>query len=670
MPTPSPPGCAARIARTILRVVFRAQEATVDEVFVIVGLALPIALTFLVGFSQAIISQILVGHIGASALAAAALANMFANAVGNSVILGTASASDTLCSQAFGARSYARVGVITLRGCAVGLMLALPISVAWWNADLLLSAMHQPPEVVEMSRAFIRLLIIGLPAAVLFEAFKRHLTNVGLPLPSLVCTLVGTLTNLLCGYVLVYHTSLGYLGAPIAVSMGGWAMLISLAVYLRNHRFLNRVARTIRGAFRRTPVPSAEGAAAELDTTSLATRAGKGDDGHGGPSVVDWAPLQEPVPSADGTDASGVVVVGVSHGDAAVDSGSGVSLSAAAVPAAAMAAALGAPGVEPAVSAAALAPPDPADSSTPGAPAVSAAAPAPPDPADSSLPRLLTDADDILDATLPTLAEWREAFRGWPEYFALGIPSAAMLFVEWGSYEATSLLAGLLGTVVLATHTVIATTASLSFMPILGFGVAASMRIGQRMGEREPGLAKLAYKVTLSICVAYVLLNGLFIVCVRTVWGRIFTEDPVVLQDIAETLWVLAFYTIFDALQCVCSGALRGLGRPDIAAVANVAGYVVVGLPLAYACAIPGGIGLLGIWLAYVVAVFVVFVLLAIIIARLDWGAESDKAWKRATKGKGKGEGEGTAGTTEEARSGGGGAGAGAGTAGEAADWA
>ena len=89
------------------------------EVRAVATLAAPVAGTYLLSFMLNISSALIVGHVSATALAASALGNMFANATGFSITYGACSAVDTLSSQAFGANNLARVGYISQRGMLV-----------------------------------------------------------------------------------------------------------------------------------------------------------------------------------------------------------------------------------------------------------------------------------------------------------------------------------------------------------------------------------------------------------------------------------------------------------------------------------------------------------------------------------------------------------------------
>ena len=59
---------------------------------------------------------------------------------------------------------------------------------------------------------------------------------------------------------------------------------------------------------------------------------------------------------------------------------------------------------------------------------------------------------------------------------------------------------------------------------------------------------------------------------------------------------IAAAFQLFDGLQVVGAGALRGLGDTKSVQHANVVGYYVLGLPIACALAFWGGLRERGLW--------------------------------------------------------------------------
>jgi MATE family multidrug resistance protein len=92
----------------------------------------------------------------------------------------------------------------------------------------------------------------------------------------------------------------------------------------------------------------------------------------------------------------------------------------------------------------------------------------------------------------------------------------------------------------------------------------------------------------------------------------------------------VALYGLFDGLQCVATGALRGAALQLAAAGINVVSYTVVGLPLAWALAIKAGWGLEGIWWGFCCAVLTAFVLAMLALGSVKWDEKARLAREKA----------------------------------------
>ena len=528
-------------------------EAIRAELLTLTALSWPIVISNLLSFSLAVICQLLVGHVSAAALGAVALATMFSNATGFSVLLGTANACDTLCSQAFGAGNLPRVGLIARRGVAIALASSVGIAALWaFGAGPFFRALGIEPDIADAAQAYVRILIIGLPAQVVVEVFKKPLISCGLSGVAMAISAVGIVPCVALGALLVFQSPLGFRGAALANAISQWLTLAAVVVFARNHRAL-------AAAWYRVVAPADGGAAAGAAVGAASAR----------PALAAASALAETDDSRfSGPDAE------------------------AAVPVAAPVAAPAAP--------AAAAPPAMAD---------------------------------VLDAIFPPLsASFGGVLDGWREYLAIGVPSASMLFVEWGSYECLALLAGRLGPIPLAAHAVLATTATLSFMPFLGFSIATCVRVGQCLGDSRPDGAQLTIRVALLCAVGLFTLNAIAIFAVRSFWGEIFVKDLEVVAVVARMLPFLALYTIFDGLQCVLAGILRGAALAVPAAAINLCAYVF-GIALAAGLADPTGAawGLGGIWFAFCIAVFIASVCMSGVVRWQDWAKLAADASARST---------------------------------------
>ena len=465
--------------------------------------ATPIVASYLLSYGCALVMLMLVGHVSVEALAAVALATMFQNASGVAIIMGTANACDTLCSQAFGAGNAARVGLVARRGVAIALATAVPVAMVWGlGARAFFTALGIERATADAAAAYLRVLIAGLPAFLFVEVLKKPLISVNLPGVAMALSLAPLAASVFFGVILVHGAGLGYLGAAWASVAASWFGAAAFCAFFRNHRAVGAATRA---------------AAAALGGVSLA----------GG-------------------------------GGALLDDAAHATL-------------------------------------------------------DAVFPAAAASFAGVFDAT------------GWREYLAIGVPSAAMLVAEWGSYEALAILAGRLGTAPLAAHSIFASTATLSFMPFLGLSVAACVRVGAALGGGRASAARLTLRVALAGSVALFTANAIVVVAVRGFWGEVFTGDEAVVDVVARGLPIIALYTVFDGTQCVLAGVLRGAALAAPAAAINVIAYLS-GLALAAGLSEGAGWGLTGIWLAFVLAVFVAALLMFLVLQTRDWDGLAARA--------------------------------------------
>lgn len=180
--------------------------------------------------------------------------------------------------------------------------------------------------------------------------------------------------------------------------------------------------------------------------------------------------------------------------------------------------------------------------------------------------------------------------------FRFGYPVAFQLGLEMWTFQIATLWAGRLGDIPLAAHTVAITMASVTFMVPLGVSIAAATRVGNLIGAGEPRDAQRASWVAIGLGACIMMISALFFWLGRNVLPRAFTPDLEVIAAAALILPVAAAFQIFDGIQVVGGGILRGMGQTKPAAAFNLVGYYGLALPLAYWLAFPRGMGLPGIW--------------------------------------------------------------------------
>lgn len=180
--------------------------------------------------------------------------------------------------------------------------------------------------------------------------------------------------------------------------------------------------------------------------------------------------------------------------------------------------------------------------------------------------------------------------------FRLGLPAALQITVEVGVFAAASALAGALTPVAVAAHQIALNLASFMFMIPFGMASAGAVRVGQAVGRGDVRGVQVAGQAALLIGGGFMAGAGLLFVAAPRPLLNLFTHDPGVVTLGVSLLAIAAIFQLFDGLQAVSTGLLRGLGDTRTAMVCHVVGHWVIGLPLGYALCFWQGWGVPGLW--------------------------------------------------------------------------
>lgn len=179
----------------------------------------------------------------------------------------------------------------------------------------------------------------------------------------------------------------------------------------------------------------------------------------------------------------------------------------------------------------------------------------------------------------------------------LGAPAASQILFEIGAFSAATALVAKLGAVPLAGHEIALNCAALTFMVPLGISSAAAVRVGHQLGKQDSAGARRAGWSAILLGLAFMTCSGLVFISFPRPIARLFSPDPVVVAMGAKLLLVAAAFQLFDGLQTVATGALRGAGNTKTPMVANFVAYWLIGLPAGYLLCFRMQWGALGIWI-------------------------------------------------------------------------
>jgi multidrug resistance protein, MATE family len=198
----------------------------------------------------------------------------------------------------------------------------------------------------------------------------------------------------------------------------------------------------------------------------------------------------------------------------------------------------------------------------------------------------------------------------------IGLPVGGQVCLEATAFSVAAMMAGWLGTTAVASHQVVLSLAALAFMVPNGISQGAATRVGNLVGAgNHTGMQRASY-ASLALGIGAMSISAVLFVVFRSGLPRLFTSDASVIAMSATILPVAAAFQLSDGAQGVAGGVLRGLGRPDAAALVNLLGYYAFALPLAYVFGVRGGYGLVGVWLALAAGLTVIAAGLLVWVAR------------------------------------------------------
>lgn len=193
---------------------------------------------------------------------------------------------------------------------------------------------------------------------------------------------------------------------------------------------------------------------------------------------------------------------------------------------------------------------------------------------------------------------------------ALGLPIGSQMLLEFGAFAAIALLMGRLGTIQVAGHQVAINLASLTFMVPLGISSAAAVLVGNAVGRADPTGAKRSARTALICGAVFMSFTALIFLLIPGVLAGLYTTDTAVLTVAVSLIPVAGVFQVFDGLQAVGAGVLRGLGDTRAPMIINILGFWLFGMPVSIYLGFNAGLGPRGLWWGFVAGLGAVALLL------------------------------------------------------------
>ncbi|AVG76781.1 MATE family efflux transporter [Pantoea ananatis] len=187
----------------------------------------------------------------------------------------------------------------------------------------------------------------------------------------------------------------------------------------------------------------------------------------------------------------------------------------------------------------------------------------------------------------------------------LGLPVALALFFEVTLFAVVALLVSPLGIVNVAGHQIALNFSSLMFVLPLSMGVAATIRVGYRLGQGSTEQARVAAWTAQGVGVSMAVITAIFTVTFRHQIAQLYNDNPAVVTLAAQLMMLAAIYQISDSIQVIGSGILRGYKDTRSIFFITFIAYWLLGLPSGYILALTDWVvprmGPAGFWCGFIV---------------------------------------------------------------------
>jgi MATE family multidrug resistance protein len=192
----------------------------------------------------------------------------------------------------------------------------------------------------------------------------------------------------------------------------------------------------------------------------------------------------------------------------------------------------------------------------------------------------------------------------------LGAPIGAQMVLEVGAFSTVALFMGWIGIEQVAAHQVAINLASLTFMVPLGVSSAAAVVVGHAVGRGDVAGVRRATGAALVVGAGFMALMALVLIGAPHALARLYTNDAAVIALAALLLPIAGVFQVFDGLQVVAIGLLRGLGDTRVPVIVNVIGFWCIGIPVSLWLGFGLGYGAVGLWWGLVAGLVLVAVFL------------------------------------------------------------
>lgn len=183
---------------------------------------------------------------------------------------------------------------------------------------------------------------------------------------------------------------------------------------------------------------------------------------------------------------------------------------------------------------------------------------------------------------------------------SIGLPVGIQMVIEVLAFSLGAIMLGWISKESLAGHQVAISMVAMTYMISFGLASGTTIRVSHAVGENDYKEVRQSIVASLHLVIIFMSTMGVLFILLQNQLPLLFTSDPAVIKVAAGLLVVGAFFQIFDGIQVVLLGALRGIADVRIPMIMAFFSYIVVSLPVSYLLAFVFKLGYSGVWMGLV----------------------------------------------------------------------
>ena len=185
----------------------------------------------------------------------------------------------------------------------------------------------------------------------------------------------------------------------------------------------------------------------------------------------------------------------------------------------------------------------------------------------------------------------------------VGIPSGLQGFSEIAAFYGAVVMMGWISIQHKAAHQIAIGYVALTYMAATGIAAAGGIRVGAGMGERSKIAILRAGTTALGMGIAFMGVCAVVLLVFNNELASYVKDEQVIMLAAQLIIWG-GFFQLFDGIQCVSLGILRGMQDVNIPTLITIFAYWGVGLPMSYILGFHYNLQHIGIWIGLTLALF------------------------------------------------------------------